>query len=82
MNTTDVEAVVALIDHGSLVKAALALNISPEGVRQRVRSLEHDLKATLLRREGRQWALTHKGRELERDLREFLRLAAAIRNAA
>lgn len=52
MHTDQIEAVVAVIEHGTTTAAAAALHITPRGLRQRIKALEAELGVTLVVRDG------------------------------
>lgn len=58
----DVEALVAVVDHGSLTAAAVALSTTPSVVSRAVARLEARLGGQLLRRTTRRIGLTEAGR--------------------
>ena len=62
----DVETFIAVVEHGSLTAAAVALATTPSVVSRAVARLEQRLGAQLLRRTTRRHGLTEAGR-LERD---------------
>lgn len=65
MHTDQIEAVVAVIEHGTTTAAAAAaaLHITPRGLRQRIKALEAELGVTLVVRDGRTRTLTRAGRQ-------------------
>ncbi len=58
----DVEALVAVVDHGSLTAAAVALSTTPSVISRAVARLETRLGSQLLRRTTRRTSLTEAGR--------------------
>ncbi|CAN4279128.1 LysR family transcriptional regulator [Pseudoxanthomonas sp. LjRoot125] len=58
----DVEALVAVVDHGSLTAAAVALSTTPSVVSRAIARLETRLGSQLLRRTTRRIGLTEAGR--------------------
>src|SRR4051794_41875884 len=49
-NTAAVEALVAIVDHGTFDAAARALHVTPSAVSQRVRALEREVGQVVVRR--------------------------------
>jgi DNA-binding transcriptional LysR family regulator len=58
----DVEALVAVVDHGSLTAAAVALSTTPSVISRAIARLESRLGSQLLRRTTRRISLTEAGR--------------------
>lgn len=58
----DVEALVAVVDHGSLTAAAVALSTTPSVISRAIARLESRLGSQLLRRTTRRIGLTEAGR--------------------
>jgi DNA-binding transcriptional LysR family regulator len=58
---TQIEAFVAAVEHGSLAKAALALQVTPVMIGRRIDALERRLGVKLLHRSTRRLALTEAG---------------------
>jgi DNA-binding transcriptional LysR family regulator len=63
MNTRDLEAFVAVVDHGSILAAAAQLHLTQPGVTRRVQSLESTLGVALLDRQSKPLRPTAAGRE-------------------
>lgn len=66
-------AVLAVAEHGSFTRAAMALNLSQPALTVQVRALEEALGLRLFDRNTRNVALTRVGRELMPELRRILR---------
>lgn len=75
------EYFVAVIDHGSVTKAAQALYIAQPSLSQAIRSLERQLGVQLFRRTGRQLVLTADGKAFVDPARRVLRDVQRARNA-
>jgi DNA-binding transcriptional LysR family regulator len=73
METHDVEALVAVVESGSIVAAAARLHLTQPGVSRRVQSLEQTLGAVLLDRQSRPLRPTPAGREAYEWGRRLLR---------
>jgi DNA-binding transcriptional LysR family regulator len=63
MNTRDLEAFVAVVDHGSILAAAAQLHLTQPGVTRRVQSLENTLGVALLDRQSKPLRPTAAGRD-------------------
>jgi DNA-binding transcriptional LysR family regulator len=63
MNLIDLEAFVSVIDHGSIVGASVALNLTQSAVTRRIQSLEDVLNVSLLSRQTRPMQPTPAGKE-------------------
>ena len=63
MNTRDLEAFVAVVDHGSILAAAAQLHLTQPGVTRRVQSLENTLGVELLDRQSKPLRPTAAGRD-------------------
>ena len=61
---TQLDALLALVRHGTMSAAALSLRVSQSAVSKRIGQLEHQLGKQLIRREGRRTVLTAEGRAL------------------
>lgn len=76
---------IAVIDAGSLTRAATSLHVSQPALSQRMAQLEHDLGTRLLDRGPRGVRPTQAGRALYRDaqqlVRQFSRLASSVADA-
>jgi LysR family transcriptional regulator, chromosome initiation inhibitor len=77
-NAAGVEALVAIVDHGTFDAAARALHVTPSAVSQRIRSLETEAGQVLLRRTTPCQA-TEAGTRLVRLGRQMQLLAAEAR---
>lgn len=66
-------AIIAVAEHGSFTRAAMALNLSQPALTVQVRALEEALGLRLFDRNTRNVALTRVGRELQPELRRILR---------
>lgn len=71
----------AVIDHGSITKAAQALYIAQPSLSQAIRGLERQLGVQLFRRTGRQLVLTADGKAFVEPARRVLRDVQRARNA-
>lgn len=76
------EYFVAMIDHGSVTKAAQSLYIAQPSLSQAIRSLERQLGVELFRRAGRQLVLTPDGEAFATPARRILRDVERARSAA
>ncbi|HET6806111.1 MAG TPA: LysR family transcriptional regulator [Frateuria sp.] len=63
MNTRDLEAFVAVVEHGSILAAAAQLHLTQPGVTRRVQSLENTLGVALLDRQSKPLRPTAAGRD-------------------
>ncbi|GAA4615445.1 LysR substrate-binding domain-containing protein [Saccharopolyspora hordei] len=77
-----VEYFLAVIDHGSVTKAAQALYIAQPSLSQAIRSLERQLGVQLFHRTGRQLVLTPDGEAFVGPARRILRDVERARSAA
>ncbi|KAA5838302.1 LysR family transcriptional regulator [Saccharopolyspora hirsuta] len=77
-----VEYFVAVVDHGSVTKAAQALYIAQPSLSQAIRSLERQLGVQLFHRTGRQLVLTPDGEAFAAPARRILRDVERARSAA
>jgi LysR family nitrogen assimilation transcriptional regulator len=64
MNLKQIEYFIRVAEHGSFSKAAVALGIAQPALSRQVRSLEVELRETLMLRNGRGVSLTEAGRRL------------------
>jgi DNA-binding transcriptional LysR family regulator len=71
----------AVAEHGSMAKAAGALDVSQPTLSQQIRALESDLASVLFDRTGRGMQLTEPGRLLRDHARRLLANAEAARTA-
>lgn len=76
--TSELEAFLAIVDHGSFAKAAGALGLPRATVSRRLKRLEQRLGVRLFRRTTRKVALTPSGRHLDPHARSIV---AAVRAA-
>ncbi|WP_170786480.1 LysR substrate-binding domain-containing protein [Ruegeria lacuscaerulensis] len=77
MQKTELEILLAVVDHGSFSAAARAMGYTPSAVGKRVHQLEERLKVPLLVRSTRRMALTDAGRRYVEEARDlFARLTA------
>lgn len=63
MNLIDLEAFVAVVDHGSVVAASAILHLTQSAVTRRIQNLEDSLGVQLLDRQNRPLQPTRAGRE-------------------
>ena len=63
MNLIDLEAFVAVVDHGSVVAASAVLHLTQSAVTRRIQNLEDALGVPLLDRQNRPLQPTRAGRE-------------------
>ncbi|KAA5830552.1 LysR family transcriptional regulator [Saccharopolyspora hirsuta] len=63
----------AVVDHGGVSRAAVALHVAQPSLSQAIRSLERDLGQDLFRRIGRRLVLTDAGRALIEPARQVVR---------
>jgi DNA-binding transcriptional LysR family regulator len=63
MNLIDLEAFVAVVDHGSIVAASAVLHLTQSAVTRRIQNLEDSLGVPLLDRQNRPLQATRAGRE-------------------
>jgi DNA-binding transcriptional LysR family regulator len=63
MNLIDLEAFVAVVDHGSIVGASAVLHLTQSAVTRRIQNLEDSLGVPLLDRQNRPLQPTRAGRE-------------------
>jgi DNA-binding transcriptional LysR family regulator len=63
MNLFDLEAFVAVVDHGSIVAASAVLHLTQSAVTRRIQNLENSLAVPLLDRQNRPLQPTRAGRE-------------------
>lgn len=73
MNVRELECFLAVVDHGSITKAAAALYLAQPSLSQIIRRLEADLGVELFRRVGRGLALAPAGEALVGPARQVLR---------
>ena len=81
LNLDQLQALVEVVEHGSISAAAKKLNLTQPAVSQQLRELEGRLGTPLLRRDGRQSTPTAAGKELAahaRDIFESTRRAMTV----
>ncbi|MFJ2619846.1 LysR family transcriptional regulator [Glutamicibacter sp. NPDC087344] len=76
------EAVIAIVDHGSFTAAAEVLGISQSSLSRRIHALEQSLALPVFEPVGREMALTDIGRSIVPSARRALREVAAIGTVA
>lgn len=81
MDARQLEYFLAVVDHGSVNKAAAALYLAQPSLSQAVRALERDLGQDLFHRVGRRLVLTDAGRALIAPARDVLRGLAIARSS-
>jgi DNA-binding transcriptional LysR family regulator len=81
MDVRQLEYFLAVVDHGSVNKAAAALYLAQPSLSQAVRALEKDLGQDLFHRVGRRLVLTDAGRALIAPARDVLRGLAVARSS-
>src|SRR5579871_2765541 len=82
MDTRCVETFLAAIDHGSVAEAARRLHVTPAAAAKRIRVLEREVGAVLVRRFGRTIKPTGAGAALIGHARKFLSEAHDFRSIA
>ncbi len=82
MTDAQLQALVAVADHGSFTGAARALGMTQSAVSHAVTGLEQDLRVTLLNRSARGVRLTEVGERTVEHARTVLQLKATIRQEA
>ncbi|MFD2184924.1 LysR family transcriptional regulator [Rhodoplanes azumiensis] len=78
MNLDDIRAFVAVVDTGSVGKAALCLNLTQPAISRRVQRLEETLGVTLLDRDSKPARATRAGESAYRRCVAVLRAAEAL----
>src|SRR5256885_7292238 len=78
MNIEDVRAFVAVVDMGSVGRAALRLNLTQPAISRRVQRLEEDLGITLLDRDSKPARPTRAGEAAYRRCMAVLRATEAL----
>jgi DNA-binding transcriptional LysR family regulator len=73
MDVRQLRAIVSVVDHGSVTKAAQELHVAQPSLSQTIRSLEHELGVDLFVRVGRRLVLTPAGEMLLGPARQVLR---------
>ena len=82
MNVRELECFLAVVDHGSVTRAAAALYIAQPSLSQIVRRLESDLGVELFRRVGRGLVLSPVGEAFVGPARQVIRDVAQARQVA
>lgn len=75
---TELEILLAVVDHGSFSAAARALGYTPSAVGKRVHQLEQRLRVPLLVRSTRRMALTEAGQRYVEEARDLLTRLQAL----
>ncbi|MCR6483689.1 LysR family transcriptional regulator [Amycolatopsis sp. OK19-0408] len=81
MDARQLRYFLAVVDHGSVNKAAAALYVAQPSLSQAVRALERDLGSELFHRIGRRLVLTDAGRALIEPARQVVRGLAHARSS-
>lgn len=79
MDVRQLRYFLAVVDHGSVNKAAAALYVAQPSLSQAIRALERDLGIDLFRRVGRRLVLTGAGEALIGPARQVVRVLATAR---
>ncbi|MFD9701663.1 LysR family transcriptional regulator [Lentzea sp. NPDC059081] len=79
MDVRQLRYFLAVVDHGSVNKAAAVLHVAQPSLSQAIRALERELGINLFRRVGRRLVLTDAGRALIGPARQAVRVLAAAR---
>ncbi|WP_394618485.1 LysR family transcriptional regulator [Lentzea sp. JNUCC 0626] len=79
MDVRQLRYFLAVVDHGSVNKAAAALHVAQPSLSQAIRALERDLGIDLFRRAGRRLVLTDAGEALIGPARQVVRVLATAR---
>jgi len=82
MTDAQLQALVAVADHGGFTAAARSLGMSQSAVSHAITGLEHDLRVTLLNRSARGVRLTEVGARTVEHARQLLQLKETIRRDA
>lgn len=82
MNVRHLTYFVAVVDHGSVTRAAVALRVAQPSLSQAIRSLESDLRTQLFHRVGRGLVLSPEGQALIGPIRQVLRQLALVESTA
>lgn len=72
MDTTFLESLVTVVDHGSIAEAARRLNVTPAAIKQRIQALEREFAVPLLMRSGRVVKPTEAGARIVERARPLL----------
>lgn len=75
---TELEVLLAVVDHGSFSAAARALGYTPSAVGKRIQQLEQRLNVALLIRSTRRMTLTETGRRYVEEAREIFAQLTAL----
>ncbi|WP_299636809.1 LysR family transcriptional regulator [uncultured Ruegeria sp.] len=75
---TELEILLAVVDHGSFSAAARALGYTPSAVGKRVHQLEQRLNVPLLVRSTRRMTLTEAGRRYAEEARDLIARLTAL----
>src|SRR5579859_153368 len=78
MDIRQLRAVVAVVDHGGVTRAAAELHVAQPSLSQTIQSLEHELGVDLFQRVGRRLVLTAAGEALLVPARQVLRDMATV----
>ncbi|WP_033294617.1 LysR family transcriptional regulator [Amycolatopsis jejuensis] len=81
MDARQLEYFLAVVDQGSMTKAAQALYVAQPSLSQAIRGLERDLGTDLFSRIGRRLVLTQAGQALVEPARQVVRGLAAARSS-
>src|SRR5271167_4237868 len=81
MNLIDLEAFVAVVDHGSIVAASAVLHLTQSAVTRRIQNLEDALGVPLLDRQSRPLQPTRAGRETYEFARPVLGSVSDLKSA-
>ncbi len=79
MNLADLRIFKAVVDEGSVTRAAVKVNRVQSNLSARIRNLEQDLGRQLFERSGRRMLLTPEGRRLYESAARLLQLAEEVR---
>lgn len=82
MDTRYVQSFVSVVESGSLAEAARRLDLTPAAIAARVRTLEEELGATLVKRVGRSVKATEAGLKVLERARSVLREVRDLRASA
>lgn len=82
MDAHQLSSFLAVVDHGSVTKAAAATHVAQPSLSQVIRKLEKDLKVELFRRVGRGLVLTPAGEALIGPARQIIRDMQQARQVA
>src|SRR5579863_3908503 len=82
MDTRCVETFLIAVDNGSIAEAARRLNVTPAAAAKRIRALENEVGAALVRRLGRTIKPTEAGAALIEPAKRFLSEARDFKSIA